>query len=85
MAASRKLSIRSSINPNAGKIRGLWYPPAVKYFNVGGGIEEFELRNEEGFRTKKEAQLFAAEWKTYPEDARARVLKIKDRYYVYVN
>jgi hypothetical protein len=93
----RKLATRSSINPNAGKIRGLYpvkgtihlideyHPPETKHFPVGDGIEQFDLLEEDGFTTKTAADKRANEWRAYPKDARARVVKIKDRYYVYGN
>lgn len=62
-----------------------WSPPETKYFPVAGGmIEQFELREEDGFSTKAAADKYANEWRAYPKGSHARVLKIKGRYYTYV-
>jgi|WetSurMetagenome_2_1015567.scaffolds.fasta_scaffold02632_5 hypothetical protein len=67
-------------------IKRVWsHPPDTKYFPVGGGIEQFDLLDESGFVSKSGAEKFANEWRAYPKDARARIVKVKNKYYVYGN
>jgi hypothetical protein len=65
-----------------------WQPPEYKELTVGDHLETFDLiggNPENGFSTKSAADKLAAEWRTYPKDAKARVFKIKDRWWVYGN
>ena len=67
-------------------VRKQWTnPPETKYF----GSDMYDLLDgpsaDGSFPTKAAADKHAAEWRAYPKDAKARVLKIKNKYWVYGN
>jgi len=62
-----------------------WQPPAHKQFPVKDWIEQFDLLDHPCDGTKKSAEQVAEAWRKYPTDARARIIKIKGKYYVYGN
>ena len=67
------------------KAKPTWEAPATKRIDN----DEFELLGgnpDNGFATKAQADKLAADWKAYPADGKARVLKLQDdRWYVYGN
>jgi hypothetical protein len=70
---------------NTKKPKPQWEAPEMKRIDN----DDFELipaNPENGFATKAQADKAAAEWKAYPADGKARVLKLQDdKWYVYGN
>jgi hypothetical protein len=57
-------------------------PAETRYFNA----EQFELLGgnpDTGFASKEKAEKLAAEWKVYPKGGKTRIVKFRDRYWVY--
>ena len=67
------------------KTKPVWEAPEMKRID-NEDMERLGGNPENGFATKAQADKLAAEWKAYPADGKARVLKLHDgRWYVYGN